>query len=66
MKVLKDVCYGKRYDKELLLDVYLPETTEFSVFVFFHGGGFYRGSKSRAENFAEYLTDRGVAVVYAD
>ena len=63
MNFLEDICYAKRENEELLLDVYLPESEEFSVFVFFHGGGLVKGSKKGAGLFAQYLTDRGIAVV---
>lgn len=66
MKFLENICYAKRENEELLLDIYLPEVSEFSVFVFFHGGGFERGSKSSGERIAKYLTDRNVAVVSAN
>jgi len=66
MKILENICYAKRESEDLLLDIYLPRASEFSVFVFFHGGGFETGSKSSAKRFAEYLTDRGIAVVSAD
>ena len=36
------------------------------MFVFFHGGGLEKGSKSGAYHFANYLTDRGIAVVSAN
>ena len=65
MKLLKDICYAKREGKELLLDIYLPDRSEFPVFVFFHGGGLEGGNKSTAERFAGYLIDRGIAVVSA-
>ena len=66
MKYLENICYAKREDEELLLDMYLPETTEFPVFVFFHGGGLEKGSKRGARFFAQYLTDNGIAVVSAN
>jgi len=66
MKLLDGICYAKRENEELLLDMYLPDTSEFSVFVFFHGGGLERGSRKSAAKFAGGLTDRGIAVVSAD
>ena len=66
MKFLENICYAKRENEELLLDIYLPEATEFPVFVFFHGGGLKEGSKRGARHFANYLTDRGIAVVSAN
>lgn len=66
MKFLENICYAERENERLLLDIYLPEASEFSVFVFFHGGGIESGSKANAARFAEYLTNRGIAVVSAD
>ena len=66
MKFLENICYTERENERLLLDIYLPEASEFSVFVFFHGGGLEKGSKAEAKRFAKYLTDREIAVVSAD
>ena len=66
MRFFNDVCYAKRDAKEMLLDIYLPDISEFPVFVFFHGGGLENGNKSDAERFAGYLTGKGIAVVSAD
>jgi len=63
MKTMMDVVYGTHGQK---LDVYLPESQEFSVFVFFHGGGLVNGDKSGASVAAEYLTAKNVAVVSAN
>ncbi len=65
MKIIRDIPYGR--EAEQLLDIYLPESEEFSVFVYFHGGGFINEERTRdPDMFAEYLTDRNVAVVSAD
>jgi len=63
MKKYTDIKYGEYSDN--LLDIHLPDCTEFPVFVYFHGGGIETGSK---ENFiaAEYLTNRGIAFVSAN
>lgn len=66
MELLKDICYAKREHEELLLDIYLPDAETFPVFIYFHGGGFENGSKLKAERFAQYLTNRGIAVVSAN
>ena len=63
MRTIIDVTYGSHGQK---LDVYLPETETFSVFVFFHGGGLKRGDKSSAEIAAAYLTQYGYALVSAN
>lgn len=66
MKLLENICYAQRENEELLLDIYLPEASEFSVFVYFHGGGLERGSKNGAKNYAEYLAKNGIAFVSAN
>ena len=66
MKLLENICYAKRGGDELSLDLYLPEQSEFSVFVYFHGGGLEAGAKDMCENYAKYLTGKGIAVASAD
>ena len=63
MNVLENICYVERENKKLMLDIYLPDASSFPVFLFFHGGGIEAGDKTAAQSFAQYLTDRGVAVV---
>ena len=65
MRTLENICYVKREHEDLTLNIYLPDASEFSVFVFFHGGGLEKGNKSTAERFAWYLTGKGIAVVAA-
>lgn len=49
------------------LDLYLPDTDSFSLFVYFHGGGLEHGDKAfRNHRFCEYLTARGIAVASAN
>ena len=66
MKFLDNICYAKRGNEELLLDLYLPEEATFSVFVYFHGGGLEHGSKKGAKEYAEYLAKNGIAVAAAN
>ena len=66
MKTLKNICYTELGHKNQVLDLYLPESDEFSVFVYFHGGGLEAGSKDTGEIMAEYLTERNIALVSAD
>ena len=66
MKLLENISYARRGDKELFLDLYLPEQSAFSVFVYFHGGGLEEGSKGMCESYAKYLTGKGIAVASAD
>ena len=65
MRLIKDVPYAEN-DVSQLLDLYLPEAKAEGVFVYFHGGGLERGDKKSAGRFAEYLTDRNIAVVSAN
>ena len=64
MEIIKDLCYSD--SEECLLDIYLPEVKEFSVFIYFHGGGLENGDKRDANVLAEYLVERKVAVVSAN
>lgn len=66
MRIIKNICYGEIEYASKKLDIYLPEKTEFSVFLYFHGGGLEGGDKSDGEQFATYLTDRNIAVVSAN
>ncbi len=63
MKIIKDITYVKDSTSAQILDVYLPEENEFDVFVYIHGGGIEAGDKTAGANFAEFLTDRGTALV---
>ena len=49
------------YSNGLMLDLYLPDTPQFDLFVFFHGGGLERGSHKKAQIFAKTLADNGIA-----
>lgn len=64
MRLIENIKYGA-FD-ECLLDIYLPETNNFSAFVYFHGGGLESGDKNEADVLAEYLTRNNIAVVSAN
>lgn len=64
MKILNDISYGPYEDTKL--DIYLPESDTFSVFVYFHGGGLAADGKEVAENHAKALTDKNIALVSAN
>lgn len=64
MKTVFDVCYNKETGQ--YLDIYLPESAEFSVMLYFHGGGLEAGDKSAANLFHEYMTSHGIAVISAN
>lgn len=64
MKLVNDIRYSDY--PECILDIYLPECNEFSVFIYFHGGGFEEGDKTQGKIMAEYLVKHNVAVVSAN
>lgn len=64
MKQVKNIKYAS-FDA-CLLDLYLPETEHFPVFIYFHGGGIEAGSRSGVGAFLNELISRGIAVASAD
>ena len=64
MKIIKDIGYGD--DRLQSLDLYLPSSDEFDVFVYFHGGGIEAGDKNENGHIAKYITERGIALVSAN
>ena len=66
MKTFEAINYSKNED--LCLDLYLPDTDNFDLFVYFHGGGLEKGSRndSTVRLIAPYLTQKGVAVASLD
>ena len=49
------------YKENLFLDLHLPETDEFDLFVYFHGGGLTGGKRGDIEVFAKTLAKRNIA-----
>lgn len=65
MKKTENIVYGD-LDSVHKLDLYLPDHSVSSLFVYFHGGGLEAFDKNVADVFAPYLTTRGIAVVSAN
>ena len=63
MKVISDICYGKARHPEQYLDIYLPDSESFKVFVYAHGGGIEAGDKSSMKQVGEYVASMGIAFV---
>lgn len=61
MRELLNVSYGKEGLDAQKLDLYLPDAESFPLFVYFHGGGLEKGSKSGFAKVAAWLCERGVA-----
>lgn len=54
-------CYDLEYKDNLYLDLHLPESESFDLFVYFHGGGLCGGSRKGVEVFAEGLAKNNIA-----
>ena len=63
MRVISDVFYGIIDQKKQVLDIYLPDRDEFSVFFYIHGGGLRFCDKKDEIAVFEHLVNRGIAVV---
>ena len=59
MKFIGDICYGKAKHPEQYLDIYLPDSDSFKVFVYMHGGGIEAGDKSSLKTVGEYVAEHG-------
>ncbi len=64
MKKVENVVYSK--EKNLSLDILLPDRNEFDVVIWFHGGGLEAGSRKDIGGFAEDLVKNGFAVISPD
>ncbi len=64
MKTIFDVCYNEKTKQ--CLNIYLPESDEFSVLLYFHGGGLESGDKANTKVFFEYMVSHGIAIVSAN
>lgn len=68
MKSIKNIEYISGGGNAQSLDIYLPKTSGFDTFIFFHGGGITNGDK--ADSFADVLskhyTENGIAFISAN
>ena len=62
MRKISDIYYGKEKDEARSLDLYLPDSESFPIFVYFHGGGLVNGSKNGSEAMFTQLAESGIAV----
>lgn len=65
MKKISNIPYSDIGHVNQMLNLYLPDSEEFSVFIYFHGGGLEAGDKDYPA-LAEYLTARNIALVSAN
>ena len=66
MKEIKDIYYIEDNNPSHTLDIYLPESDSFKVFLYFHGGGLEKGKKGAAKVFTEGFIKNNIAVVSAE
>lgn len=50
-----------KYKDDLMLDLFLPESAEFDLFVYIHGGGLVEGGRKNVDVFAKTLAKRNIA-----
>lgn len=58
--------WNLEYTRGCALDLYLPDDVVKAVFIYFHGGGLEAGDKKDAAVFADYLAERGIALISAN
>ena len=59
MKKIENICHCDIQHPRHYLDLYLPDSEEFDVFVYFHGGGLEGGSKDNTLLHSDqYLLER--------
>ncbi|MFC1558003.1 alpha/beta hydrolase fold domain-containing protein [candidate division KSB1 bacterium] len=68
VKFLPDIVYGKGGDKDLKLDLFLPENiiSQHIGIIFIHGGGWRNLSKEYLKEWGYYFADRGYTSVSID
>ena len=64
MKEFKDILYGEFEENNL--DIFLPDSESFPVFIYFHGGCLNSGNKTHQRVLFQYLANNGIAVVTAN
>lgn len=55
--------FDREYAPGCALDIYLPDNEVKAIIIYFHGGGLEAGDKKDAAVFADYLADRGIALI---
>lgn len=58
--------YNIQYKPNLFLDLHLPDSKEFDLLVYFHGGGLENGSKKVVDAFTKTVVKNGIAIASVD
>jgi len=66
MKTVLDIYYTKEKHPMQMLDLYLPDTESFPVFIYFHGGGLENEDRLSGAESMKVLAEGGVAAVAVD
>jgi len=66
MRAFRNVFYIDEQHLEQKLDLFMPDDSFDTVFIYFHGGGLVNGNKERKESFINDLINNGVALVSVD
>ncbi len=66
MKSYKNIVYSEINGEKLTLDLHIPESENFSLFIYFHGGGLEAGDKNDADIFAPILAENNMATASAN
>ena len=59
MNKIKDI----KYNEYNTLDIYLPQSEEFDLLIYIHGGGLEVGDKEEIYPASTYLVDKGIAII---
>ena len=62
MRKFYDIYYSEEQTNDKALNLYLPDTDSFPLFIYFHGGGIVEGDKNHVEGFMDYLLEHNIAV----
>lgn len=64
MKSMMDIAYGAHEMQKM--DLHLPDSDAFPLFIYFHGGGLEKGDKAKETTISQELCGMGVAVLNAN
>ncbi len=66
MREFFDISYTLARHEQQKLDIYLPDSENFTVMLYFHGGGLNSGSRKHDRQMADFLCANNIALISAD